>query len=98
MAINEKLAQLLALIYDKTKSGEIVWEKTSNPVAYQTSFAKYSVTLFGVGATPILRLYDEAGNMIEELSIRDTSVEQDEMLRGLYELARRRALGIDRVL
>jgi hypothetical protein len=99
MAINEKLTQLVDAVYEKTKSGELVWETTSVPFKFQVSFAKYSVTILsqGAGATR-LELHNDQGALIEEVSPSDTSAAQDAILYRLYELARRQALGVDEAI
>jgi hypothetical protein len=101
---DNKLIELAKLIYEKTKAGEITWEKTAYQGGFQTSFPKYSVIIrklpVGLGAPTIL-LLDDKGEVIEELAynpVVETPEGAVRLLDELFDLARRRAMGVDQAL
>jgi hypothetical protein len=99
MPLNEKLVQLLRIIHGKTKNGELVWEKTANSSEFQVAFAKNSITIGGAaGITPTLRIFNEEGNLLEEIGVLTTSGTERDLLKEVWELARRRALGVDQAI
>jgi hypothetical protein len=65
----QKLAQVAKLLLEKTKTGEIKWETTSQERTFQTSLSDYSVMIaeeFEQGPDEyyrVLRIFNEAGRM-----------------------------------
>jgi hypothetical protein len=97
---DERLLELASLLFEKTKTGEIAWEKTSFDETFQTSFPKYSVRIQKVKGAPTLFLFNEDGDLIEELSYVEAflSLGSENRLNELFELARRKAMGVDQAL
>lgn len=110
MSTEEKILKLVQRLHTKTKDGEIVWEKTGGKDVYQVAFPNYTVKVFcrPNGGDPtaldyIVSIVDEAGSVIERASDVDISsafpqVKALLMMRELYTLARRQALGVDSAL
>jgi len=111
MTVEEKLWQLVQRLTDKTAEGSVSWEPTSNKSTFQTSFPKFSARVAEVAKPESesdydIRVYDEAGRLLE----RATDVEMAKavtdlagaksftMMRDLYTMARRQALGVDAAL
>jgi hypothetical protein len=97
----DKLAEIANIVYEKTKAGEILWEKTSEDGAFQTSLPKYSIIAFRPrgGEYPLLRLFNERGELLEEFSpIRAIRAHFLDKLIELYDMVRRKALGVDEAL
>lgn len=94
-----RLAELEKLLLEKTKAGEVQWEKTVTKTVFQAAFAKYTILLSGSGDSPYLSLLDEDGDIIETLSpLSAVNLGALNELKELYEMARRRALGADQAL
>jgi hypothetical protein len=101
---DKRLLELANLIYEKTRTGEITWEKTTFPEGFQTSFPKYSVVIRKPSSSPLPRLflYNGKGELIEEFSsgvmVQVSGAGGVRLMDELYELARRRAMGVDQAL
>jgi hypothetical protein len=97
-----KLVELAKLIYDRTRSGELVWEKTTDPGIFQASFPKYAVTIRMIRGDGVLHLFNDKGEMIESLSdtipFRTQEGDDKFLLDVIFELARRRAMGVDQAI
>ena len=95
----ERLSEIVKLLIENSKAGIIRWEKTSSKGNFQTSFSKYSMVIEGPPSGPTLMVYDEEGDVVEDLSSTDAYVANiTDEIRELYELARRNALGADQAL
>jgi hypothetical protein len=94
----DKLVEFANLVYEKTKNGEITWEKTPQEGVFQTSFPKYSVMVRNHSfAGPVFSILDDYGEVIEELSYAaatNSGLDMD----LLAELARRQAMGVEQAL
>ncbi len=97
---DKRLFEIVKLLLEQTEARKVQWEKSATKGAFLTSFAKYSVVMAGTSQMPHLFLYDEDGDVVEDLALADTFTNGDvkEALERLYILARRRALGTDEAL
>ncbi|MGB3552834.1 MAG: hypothetical protein WA993_19305 [Candidatus Binatus sp.] len=95
-----KVVELAVLIREKTRSGEVRWEKTSNARAFQTAFPKYAVQIVSPAAgMATLLVFNAQGALIEELSWpAAVGAQLGPALIDTFEMARRQALGVDNAL
>ena len=102
-----ELGHILEGLVKRTTEGRLRWSQTARNDRYVTSVDAVSVaveetedqTSQGRGViTYRLDILDELGEIIESLTFRDTTAEQDELLARLYVLARRSARNLDSVL
>jgi hypothetical protein len=105
---------LVNRLSEKTKLGEVEWKQSADENAYQVVLKKNSIKLgrakptTNSGNNPlyIIELIDSEGEVVETFTDYDLDMEihgrQDQeyyaVLRDIYEMARRRALGADKVL
>jgi hypothetical protein len=98
----DRLAEIAKLLLEKTKAGDLSWEKTSKKGEFQVPFARYVILLRGSSDFPNLLLTDQDGDIVEDLSsskaMNYPGYQTFEELKQLYEAARRRALGADEAL
>jgi hypothetical protein len=93
------LSEIATLLLDNTKTGAIRWEKTPVKGEFQAPFSRYAIKIRGNSDAPSLYLYDQDGDIVEDYSAMAAVNEgRLNILRELYELARRRALGADEAL
>jgi hypothetical protein len=95
----EKLAEILKLLLDKTLSGEITWEQGVNDKEFVTPFADLSVGIRGPEGNVDLAIYNEMGAVIETFD--QTTANRFELYTHLEDLllaARRNSLGVDKAL
>jgi hypothetical protein len=90
---NEKAAELIKVILEKSRAGEVTWKKTSSKRTFLASFPKYSVTIEGPDFSPTFRLHTETGETIEEINILGVSGATKGEMGELFQLARRQSLG-----
>lgn len=103
---DEKLVRLARLLYERTKDGDIRWEETALRDTFQCSFPSYSVLIsqksFSGLADPkpmrILKICNEEGKTIEEISDAAPPLSGRIELKELFELARRDAMGVEKAL
>jgi hypothetical protein len=96
MALNTKTVALIRALHEKTRGDEITWEKTSNPASFQTSWPKYSIILRQTETNNILLfLSNDRGEVIERYSSEPAPPEIDQLMHETFEMARRKALGVD---
>jgi hypothetical protein len=103
--------QLLERLAEKTQSGVLDWKKSADENALLVSFRKNAIRLRktdseSTNPTYRVELLDGDGSVVEEFS--DADLDQAEFgridahyyeaLRDMFELARRRAYGADKVL
>ena len=104
----KKLAVLTGDLYKKTLSGKIDWEETALKEVYQTSVANYSLRISREAASVRITIVNELGNEIEtfldddlspawfvEIGITDNPFI---VMKSMYEIARRRALGSEQAI
>ena len=110
----QKLAVLTNALYKRTLSGKIEWKETALDDVYQTSLANYSVSISLVeaqrGGDPDVRIsiFNDEGELIESFSDEDLSPEwlsdlnvripPYRLMLGIYESARRIALGSEQAI
>ncbi len=101
-----KLDKLLQALRNSTEKGETEWEESSWSGSFQASFPNYSVTLrksdkFNGGEEYTISILDYHGETIEEATDEDMSevnLKAFEEMKDLYEIARRRAKGVEQAL
>ncbi len=111
MSTEEKILKLVQGLLAKTKSGDVIWERTSSPNVFQAAFPRYTVKISerGDGSEPLLVNYvvsilDESGTVIERASYLDDlakkfpQMNNSGLMKELYSVARRQALGVDSAL
>jgi hypothetical protein len=101
--IDDRIVRLVQLLLEKTSAGEIRWEETPTSNTFQCSLSNYSVLISQTsfrdapGATQSLAVANEEGRIIEEVESGALG-SNDWLLRDLFALARRKALGVDKAL
>lgn len=99
---------LVDRLHERTLSNKLLWEKTVDAGVYQVVFGVHSIQVakredrdsWGtvLGYSFSLEIYDEEGATIEEIRARDLEESASQKLKELYELARRQAMGVDKIL
>ena len=99
---------LVERLHERTLINRLIWEKTVNAGVYQVVFGVHSIQVskredlddWGrlLGHSFSIEIYDEEGTVIEEISSRDLEESASQKLKELYELARRQAMGVDKIL
>ena len=106
MTTNEKLWQLVKRLHQKTIEGTVPWE-VSFKATYLAAFPKYGVRVSEIvkedSLDYVIELLDENGRVIESASdadLRDVAApgESYPVMKELFVMARRRALGVDEAL
>jgi hypothetical protein len=97
---NDKVIEVVRLLYEKTTNGELVWERTGDDTQFEAAFANFGITLLkGPLGEPELWLHNEKGEVFETFTALDAAnVDLYEQLKEMYEKARRQALGVDKSL
>ncbi len=94
-----KLIQFAQLLWEKTKRGEIRWETAPQNDVFQTSLSNYAILIGRNDSNDLsLQLYNQQGNLIEELPEYDAGNSGFPHLDELYHHARRIALGVEKAL
>ena len=110
----KKLATLTFGLYRETAKGRVSWEETTSTGVYQASFSNYSVTISledsqeGAEHDVRISIFNDEANVIESFSDIDLDVEwfreidandtPYKIMHGLYETARRIALGSEQAI
>ncbi|MEW9805423.1 hypothetical protein [Mesorhizobium marinum] len=100
--MSRQMAQLLGLLVTKTQSGVLSWEQGPSADAYVTQIGNNSILIRTQREDYLVSIFNENGSVVE--SFTDVSLSQDgiesafEGMRDLHEMARRNALGADRVI
>ena len=99
-----KRVELADRLISKTEKGELEWEETADPDAFQVAFPNYSLWVDLV-ETPngsrdiVITLFNSAGNKIDEFSDVDLSTETNlqyyTKMNTMYQSARRKAVRAD---
>jgi hypothetical protein len=109
---HEKFIILLKKLEEKSADGSLDWEVTASRNAFQTSVSDYVLRIseqepsdHDPESAPdyYLSLYNQQGYVIESVSdpeIRqsDPTFESFKVMKGIYKMARRSALGGDKAL
>ena len=100
----EKLIQMINNLISRTEDGKIEWDSTSTKDQYVTSLSRYSIAVDLFEKTTNsddfykVSIINELGKIIESATSSDLAIESAESsgkLQLLYNLARRRAMGVD---
>lgn len=97
-----ELGQILEGLVLRTTEGKLKWNRTVQDDRFVTSLDAISVVIVGTqGHEELgyrLDILEESGVTVESFGIRDTTVEQDQLMERLHVLARRSALNTDATL
>ncbi|MDE2844772.1 MAG: hypothetical protein OXN21_15545 [Chloroflexota bacterium] len=96
------IGQILSGLLLRTAEGKLKWSPSARENRFVTSLDAISVVIeetqeYGRN-TYRLDIFGESGDIVDSLSFRDISDEQDEELARLFMLARRSANNIDSTL
>lgn len=109
----QKIADLVTKIYKKSNDGTIEWEATEKEGTYQLSFSNYSVRIFTKENKNIydnnqyeddyiLQILNDEGELVEETNDGQLSQllgeKSFEIMKHLYEIARRQVMGVENAL
>jgi hypothetical protein len=107
----EKQIELLTRLLDRTKEGMLDWKPTASDDAFQVSFKKTGLRISrdtdsNGETTYTVEMLDKNGNLVD--SFTDTQLDLEKYsavnekfylaTREAFELARRKALGADKVI
>jgi len=103
---NKKFADLVERLIASTQNQSIHWNETSQGNIFQVSFKDYSVQIVCTYDDENtcyyrLRIVNENGEVVDEIStydLRDYLPSAYSEMEGLFSLARRNALGVDKAL
>jgi hypothetical protein len=110
MTTVEKILKIIQRLDAKTQAGKIQWEKTGRSNVFQTAFPNYIVKLASTrdrddpeNEDIIVSIVDESGVVLESASDVDIkqafpAIEAYKIMKGLYDTARREALGVEAAL
>ncbi len=105
-----KIHVLVQRLIDRTEQGKVAWEITPDHGTYQASFPNYSVRIltrtqyasYGPSTDFVLTIHDEGGEMVDEITdigLKESGFEDAyKRMEHLYNEARRKAMGVDKVI
>ena len=105
-----KIHDLVQRLVDRTDQGKVSWEITADEGTYQASFPNYSVRLFtrrqfnynDDDVDYVMTIHDESGEMVDEITdsaLKDSGFDDAyKRMKHLYNEARRKAKGVDKVI
>lgn len=106
---NDRLSTLVRLLDEKTQAGVVFWEKTGEDGIYEAVFDAFNLKIYK-RLNPVdykaqediyIGIYDQVGTLLDEvtdLEIESSLSDAYERMARIYQLARRRALGVDRAI
>jgi hypothetical protein len=100
----EKLVRVLQSIDEATQAGNIPWEATSARDTFQASFRRYSVLISKHWHEELQDHYivfsitNERGEVVEEIDQGQASQSDYNNMEGLFDAARRTAMGVEEAL
>lgn len=101
----QKIAKLVDLLVQNTKSNNVEWDKTELSNEFQASFADYSVRLAHIESELedeyVIKIYDWAGDVMEEVSdvqLKELIRDPYRRMKEMYEIARRKVMGVEDAL
>ncbi len=110
----EKTVKLISMLEKRTAEGRVEWQETPDEGVFQAAFPGYAVRALmhrgsgfpDEGPDYFVQLYNENGVLIEEIRQDDIREGEDarayaksyNLLRSLYEGARRHAMGVEQAL
>ena len=99
---SQKIKQIVENLYEETKDNRIDWIKTETEGTFQVSFVDYSLRIWSRPKPSkfaeddyFLGIYDQSGALMVETRSLEFS---KETMKDLYELARRKAMGVEEAL
>jgi len=110
--MDSKPVRLIQQLLARSNEGKVKWEKTVNSAVYQAAFPHYSVRTFSRFNPEVdendyfLQIFNEEGELVEEISDGDLHVMLGQtavpnafkIMKDLYEVARRTAMGVEAAL
>src|SRR6266700_50910 len=106
--VNSRSVILVERLHERTLNNKLLWEKTVVPGVFQVVFGVHSIQVakredvdsWGtvIGHSFSMEIYNEEGTLIEEIRAKDLEESASQKLEELYELARRQAMGVDKIL
>lgn len=108
----QKILEIVRRLHEKTRGGDIHWEKTMTQGVVQTRLAGYAVRLFRAEdlppetedetSTPLYKvsIYNPGGELLEQATLGGLGSDCDrtDRIRELYEHALNLASGVDKAL
>jgi hypothetical protein len=105
---NSQLIKIVNGLHKRTDRGLIAWEATVEAGEFQAAFADYSVRIaprftvrYLTEPDYVLKFFNEDGQLLESVSNTDFEDAREdfyEIMKDLYEGARRKALRVDEAL
>jgi hypothetical protein len=101
----DRLAKLVQRLHEKSRRGEIAWRKNASG-NFEASFPSYTIEVYslpyGQGLWGV-RIFNEDGEFVEGVNDYDLSQHVpgqpwEDVLREIYNIARRKALRVDEAL
>ena len=100
-----KLDEFIQQINYHTKNEAIKWHQTQQSDIFQAFFPNHSVQItyekliYPTKTKYYLSIYNEEGELIEDISEDDTSIDNTNLLLAeVYQTARRQAMGLDQAI
>lgn len=104
----QKMHVLINTLVEKTNRGELSWDTTDLDDVFQLTFSNNTIRL-SLGRSPsnlseeayFINIYDSNGKLIDSINdedLGDLFSNAFIQLRGLYQNARRTALGVDKAI
>ena len=103
----EKQSALIKKVYERTEAGMLAWTERIGGEGYSISFPEYSININALsgsrGTSYWVDIVNHEGKVIESFSDKSLSEaawdeDYSDLMRNLYTLARRQALGADEAL
>lgn len=108
---NENLQELVKSLLAKTREGRLEWVMAASPFAYSVAFPNSSVTVRrndarGASDLYAISIYNDKGEEVDSFSAAVfhkpfesmLNAGMGRLLQGLFDLARRKALGADETI
>jgi hypothetical protein len=93
----EKLLEIARRLARRTSTGGVKWERTSEDTTFQVSLEDVSVLVWSRRGLFGLSVMNASGTVVDGIST-DSFLGEPELLPGLYDMARRDALQVDRTI
>lgn len=105
--MNEKIRALIDRLSERTANGSLMWHPGVAKDSFVVNFPSLSVEIMGDRVIRWMRIFDEKGNLIEEIAFTPTptelqrdhaALEYYDRVHGIHTMARRQALNSDQKL
>ena len=103
-----KLITLVERLSSKSMKGELDWEQTDKEDEFQLSLPKYTIRIFSKPSSEafadidiFIAIYNGDGTLIEQTvdyELKDSINSSYQVFKGIYNNARRKAMGVDKAL